>query len=117
MARQQDARNRRLVESAVGQLCAYGGGAQPILAVGSVTDAGEITLNCVSPDSRFRGISPALLVALEMRAMERGHSQCTLTSTGTARALCLARGYTITGPPVRKFGSGGYPMSTLLAAN
>jgi hypothetical protein len=26
-----------------------------ILAVGSVTDAGEITLNYVSPDARFRG--------------------------------------------------------------
>ena len=28
-----------------------------ILAVGSVTDAGEITLNYVSPDARFRGAS------------------------------------------------------------
>ena len=28
-----------------------------ILAVGSVTDAGEITLNYVSPDARFRGVS------------------------------------------------------------
>jgi hypothetical protein len=31
-----------------------------ILAVGSVTDAGEITLNYVAPDSRFRGVSRAL---------------------------------------------------------
>ena len=30
-----------------------------ILAVGSVTDAGEITLNYVSPDARFRGVSRA----------------------------------------------------------
>ena len=38
-----------------------------ILAVGSVTDTGEITLNYVSPDARFRGASRALLVALETR--------------------------------------------------
>src|SRR5437763_121519 len=36
-----------------------------ILAVGSVTDAGEITLNYVSLDARFHGVSRALLVALE----------------------------------------------------
>ena len=45
-----------------------------ILAVGCLTDAGEITLNYVSPDARFRGISRALLVALETRAQERGTS-------------------------------------------
>ena len=43
-----------------------------ILAVGAVTDAGEITLNYVSPDARFRGVSRALLAALEVRAMELG---------------------------------------------
>ena len=32
-----------------------------ILAVTSVTDAGEITLNYVSPDARFRGVSQACL--------------------------------------------------------
>jgi GNAT superfamily N-acetyltransferase len=56
-----------------------------ILAVGSVTDAGQITLNYVSPDARFRGVSKALLNALEARAVERGNSRCTLTSTETAR--------------------------------
>jgi hypothetical protein len=35
-------------------LVAFEGGA--MLAVGSVTDAGEITLNYVSPDVRFRGV-------------------------------------------------------------
>jgi acetyltransferase (GNAT) family protein len=38
-----------------------------ILAVGSVTDQGEITLNYVSPDIRFRGLSRAMLRALEVR--------------------------------------------------
>jgi hypothetical protein len=36
---------------------------ETILAVGAVTNAGEITLNYVSPDARFRGVSRSLLVA------------------------------------------------------
>ena len=52
-----------------------------ILAVGAVTDAGEITLNYVSPDVRFRGVSRAMLTALEARTLERGTDRCTLLST------------------------------------
>jgi hypothetical protein len=43
-----------------------------ILALASVTDAGEITLNHMSPDARFGGVSRALLVAVETRAQKRG---------------------------------------------
>jgi GNAT superfamily N-acetyltransferase len=83
-----------------------------ILAVGCVTDAGEITLNYVSPDVRFRGISSAMLAALERRAMERGHTRCTLESTETARRFYLARGYSENGPAGGKFGTaGGFPMT------
>jgi GNAT superfamily N-acetyltransferase len=86
-----------------------------ILAVGSVTDVGEITLNYVSPDARFRGVSRALLGALEARAVERGTTRCTLTSTETARRFYLANGYVEDGLPVGNFGtSSGYPMSKLL---
>lgn len=84
---------------------------QSILAVGSVNDTGEITLNYVSPDARFRGVSRALLAALEVRAMARGNTQCHLHSTETAQSFYLANGYTIDGPPDQKFGTGGYPMS------
>jgi GNAT superfamily N-acetyltransferase len=42
-----------------------------ILAVGSVTDSGSIGLNYVSPDARFRGVSRAMLRALEARAFAR----------------------------------------------
>jgi GNAT superfamily N-acetyltransferase len=88
-----------------------------ILAVGSVTDAGEITLNYVSPDARFRGVSAALLAALEDRARQRGNARCTLSSTETARRFYLARGYSEDGPADRKFGTtSGYPMSKRLAA-
>jgi GNAT superfamily N-acetyltransferase len=86
-----------------------------ILAVGAVTDTGLITLNYVSPDARFRGVSRALLRALEARALERGSVRCTLNSTETARRFYLANGYVIDGSPVRKHGVGGYPMSKPLA--
>jgi GNAT superfamily N-acetyltransferase len=88
-----------------------------VLAVGSVTDAGQITLNYVSPDVRFRGVSRALLGALEARARERGNMRCTLTSTETALRFYRANGYVEDGPPVGNFGtSSGYPMSKTLAS-
>ena len=88
-----------------------------ILAVGSVTDSGEITLNYVSPDARFRGVSRALLAALETRASERGNTRCILLSTETARRLYRSAGYREDGPPRGKFGStGSYPMSKPLTA-
>jgi GNAT superfamily N-acetyltransferase len=87
-----------------------------ILGVGAVTDTGEITLNYVSPDARFRGVSRTMLAALETRAMERGNARCTLVSTETARRLYLSAGYTEDGPAQRKHGSAGsYPMSKALA--
>ena len=89
-----------------------------ILAVGSVTDVGQITLNYVSPDARFRGVSRALLGALEARAVERGNTRCTLTSTETARRFYRANGYVEDGLPVGNFGTtSGYPMSKLLASH
>jgi GNAT superfamily N-acetyltransferase len=87
-----------------------------ILGVGSVTDAGEITLNYVSPDARFRGLSRALMGALEARAMKRGNARCTLTSTETARSFYQTNGYVEDGPPACKFGMRScYPMSKHLA--
>jgi GNAT superfamily N-acetyltransferase len=81
---------------------------EAIIAVGSVTDRGEITLNYVLPAVRFRGISRALLAALEKRAREKGNSRCTLRSTETARRFYRSAGYVEEGPAS---GSSGYPMS------
>jgi GNAT superfamily N-acetyltransferase len=90
---------------------------ESILAVGAVTDAGEINLNYVSPDARFRGVSRALLGALETRAMERGSARCTLLSTETARRFYHAAGYVEDGPSIGKFGTNSsYPMSKRLPA-
>ncbi|WP_363246969.1 GNAT family N-acetyltransferase [Reyranella sp.] len=86
-----------------------------VLAVGAVTDRGEITLNYVSPDARFRGISRTLLAELERRAAERGNTICTLTSTATARSFYLANGYAETGPARHNFGTtSGFPMRKML---
>jgi hypothetical protein len=64
-----------------------------ILAVGSVTDAGQITLNYVSPDARFRGVSRALLGALESRVRERGNTRCTLDRASLLSGQRLRRGW------------------------
>ena len=83
-----------------------------VLAVGSVRNDGEITMNYVAPAARFRGASSALLKALEMRARERGNTTCRLLSTETAHRFYLARGYVVVGTPQRKFGTASsYAMS------
>jgi GNAT superfamily N-acetyltransferase len=86
-----------------------------IVAVGSIHNTGRITLNYVSPDARFRGVSKALLGALEARAIASGNARCSLNSTETALEFYVANGYVVDGPPDRKYGTGGYPMSKLLA--
>ena len=102
-----------LAQPANSLLVAVEGGS--ILAVGAVIDAGEINLNYVSPDARFRGVSRAMLGALEDRAVERGNIRCTLASTETARRFYQAAGYAEVGPPTEKFGmSSGYPMAKAL---
>ena len=82
-----------------------------ILAVGCVIDDGEITLNYVSPDARFRGVSTALLAALEKRAIECGNEVCRLKSTETARRFYLVRGYSEHGSASRKFGTRAFSVS------
>jgi ribosomal protein S18 acetylase RimI-like enzyme len=79
---------------------------------GSVTDAGTIGLNYVSPDARFRGVSRALLQALELRAAERGNTRCTLISTETGHRFYRSNGYFETGAQSGALGaSSGVPMS------
>ena len=86
-----------------------------IVCVGAVTNAGLITLNYVSPEARFRGVSRAMVAALEQRARARGNRDCTLASTATARRFYLANGYVETGRPAGQFGTAsGFPMSKAL---
>src|ERR1043166_1158911 len=89
--------------------------ADRVVAVGSVTNGGQITLNYVHPDARFRGVSKSMLEALEHRAASRGGVSCALNSTETARRFYLAQGYMETGKPSGHFGtSSGYPMTKSL---
>jgi GNAT superfamily N-acetyltransferase len=81
-----------------------------IVSVGAVTDAGLITLNYVSPDARLRGVSRAMMAALEQRARDRGCREFTLGSTATARRFYISCGYLEAGPPEPVFGTSGFPM-------
>ena len=81
-----------------------------ILAVGAVTDDGVITLNYVHPNARFQGISRALVGALEECAVQKGCSQCTLSSTGTAKRFYQSCGYIETQEKVGSFGNMVYEM-------
>jgi GNAT superfamily N-acetyltransferase len=82
-----------------------------ILAVGAVTDFGEVMLNYVAPEARFRGVSRALLAALEVRAAARGATRFQLHSTETARRFYLGAGYLDVGAPEFCFGMPDYPMA------
>ena len=89
-----------------------------ILAVGSVRNSGEITLNYVAPRARYCGVSSALLGALEARAAEHGAERVTLHSTETAHRFYESRGYSDDGPPAGKFGTrASYPMSKPLRSS
>jgi GNAT superfamily N-acetyltransferase len=76
-----------------------------ILAVGGLSSKGEITLNYVSPDGRFQGVSRAMLQTLEQALRENGHRRATLTSTFTARDFYLAAGYADCGTKTYEIGA------------
>ena len=80
--------------------------------------SGEIILNYVSPDARFRGISKALLTRLEARASELAIETITLQSSATGRRFYLSAGYREKGPTTKGFGiTVGYPMEKRVAIN
>src|SRR3712207_6980578 len=54
---------------------------ETILGVAAMTEAGEITLNYVSPEARFRGVSKALIEHLEAQARQRDRKSTRLNST------------------------------------
>jgi GNAT superfamily N-acetyltransferase len=64
-----------------------------ILAVGGFSSEGEITLNYVAPSARFRGVSRAMLAAIEDAMRARGIAEARLDSTKTARRFYLAAGW------------------------
>ena len=88
-----------------------------ILGVAAMMPSGEITLNYVSPEARFRGVSKALVRRLEQQATELGAATTTLKSTLTAVRFYEAAGYCSAGAPTGGFGiTSGYPMTKSLRA-
>jgi GNAT superfamily N-acetyltransferase len=86
-----------------------------LCGVAAIQPSGEIALNYVAPEARFRGVSKALVAALEAWAVERGLERCTLRSTATARRFYASLGYRDTGPASPGFGIAlGYPMAKVL---
>jgi len=85
--------------------------ARTIAGVAAMTATGEIILNYVSPDARFRGVSKALLRGLERRAANLGIPLLKLQSTATALRFYQSVGYTACGSPTKGFGlTIGQPM-------
>jgi len=85
-----------------------------LIAAGCITRAGEITLNYVAPEARFRGASKALVGALEDIARRAGNGRCTLQSTRTAHRFYGRLGYGDDTPAIGKHGLTTYPMSKRL---
>lgn len=69
-----------------------------IYGVGAASSEGEITLNYVSPDARFRGVSKALLQGLESYLLDYGNTISSLISSQTAHRFYVDSGYADEGP-------------------
>lgn len=91
-------------------------GDDTILGVALMSKAGEIRLNYVSPDARYRGVSTALIGALEAAAAGLGVPRLSLSSTATAHSFYLARGFQDAGQPqTDRLKDNIYPMAKSLA--
>jgi GNAT superfamily N-acetyltransferase len=86
-----------------------------IAAVGEIDRAeGKITLNYVDPACRGRGLSSALLAAMEAELAQEGVTTARLTATATARDFYLRRGWHTAGPGRAGRWIVGYPMEKRL---
>ncbi len=82
-----------------------------VAAVGAVVPGnGEVSLNYVDPATRFRGVSKALLSALEAELRSHGVVEAQLTSTTTARGFYHAAGWSEDTAPVACMGGEGHRM-------
>jgi len=64
-----------------------------VAAVGATTASGGIALNYVAPEGRFRGLSKALLAAMEADLAQHGFAEGRLEATKTARDFYRAQGW------------------------
>jgi GNAT superfamily N-acetyltransferase len=118
---------RMLVAEAAGRIVGVGEtefpGAPPHASPGAPPDAspdspehtGKITLNYVAPGWQGRGISRALLAAMEAALVRDGARRAVLTATATARAFYLRHGWQIAAPPRQGRWIVGHPLCKSLA--
>jgi GNAT superfamily N-acetyltransferase len=86
-----------------------------IFGVCALKPPGEIILNYVSPDARFRGVTKALLRQAELEASNLGAKTAMLQSSLTALRFYGVAGYRSAGPPIKGFGvTSIYPLTKLL---
>jgi GNAT superfamily N-acetyltransferase len=81
-----------------------------VAAVGSIVGDDEIGLNYVHPAHQFRGVSKALLAAMEADLRGRGATEVKLTATTTAHRFYHDAGWVDAGPPQDHNGLTCYPM-------
>lgn len=85
-----------------------------ILGVGGASHAGEITLNYVAPEARFKSVSKSILTSLEAYLRDLGCPESTLTSTLTAHPFYISAGYEDVGEPEFWGKLFGQPMKKFL---
>lgn len=81
-----------------------------VMAVGAIAASGEVALNYVAPEARFRGVSKALLQRLEAELSALGFAEGRLEATATARRFYLGAGWHADGPQATGRQVNGYPM-------
>ena len=77
---------------------------EQMTGVAAVRADGEVFLNYVAPEARFRGASKSLMRGIEAWASSHGLKWLTLDSTATAIRFYLSTGWTIAGPAQPGFG-------------
>ena len=86
-----------------------------VVAVGCVVGDNEVGLNYVDPAHRFRGVSRALLAAMEAAMREAGTTEARLKSTSTAHRFYLDAGWSDVGSPHPGRFIDAWPMRKALA--
>lgn len=88
--------------AAAGNICLVAGDGERIIGFACATADGEIRLNYVAPEGRFRGVSKALVSALEEKFRSAGLGSARLSSTKTALGFYRSLGYRASGETDRR---------------
>ncbi len=88
-----------------------------VCGFGLLNRNGKLAQLYVAPRARFRGVSKALLAALEIEALRLGLKELSLGSSMTALRFYQSAGYRLAGEPEQGFGvTRSQPMSKRLDA-